>query len=878
MTTQPPRLASWLLALALPRTLREPVLGDLAESYSRRVATEGRWAANRIYWREGWAAVRNLGDLSNEPTTLTPPRSPFDGIGADARFAFRLYARRPATAAIVIATLGLAIGGTTAIFSVVKPVLLDALPYPYGQRLVYLWERYEDGTTSNLGFATFADLRERATTLDRAAAVSFWSPTLLGGGNPVRLVGQRVSASFFGMLGVTPALGRDFLPTDDQNGAARVVIISSGLWHRQFGADPAIVGTTVSLDGNPNTVIGVLPDDFESLVSQRVDIWGPLRYDGSLPQACRDCRHLRAVARLGPGIGLAAAGAEVDRLGAALRAEYPKIYGANGMVIEPLKTNLTKGARGALWLLFAGVGLILALACANVANLLLGQAVQRRHEFGVRMALGSGRDRLIRQIVIEALLLGLGGAVVALILTGVGTGLIRAAATGLPRSNVVALDWSVWLFGGLTGLTAGIAFGLLPARASLSLAGDGLRDTARVTRRHGVRRTLVVAEVALASVLVIGALLLTRSMSRLLAVDLGFADEGLITASLQTAGPSFQSDSSVWQYYRQVDAAVRQLPGVRTAGLVSMLPLGGNFDYYGVRSESHIREQPDDAVSAARFSVTPGYLQTMGIRLIEGRMFSAADRTGSDPVAIVNEWYAKSQFPGRSALGERISIGGEVDGKPFWRTIVGVVGNVKEQRLDQGEGPQVYHPHDQWIFGDDLALVARSEGDPAALASQIQRTIRAIHPDPTIEQVIPMTAVVSGQLRPRRLVLSFFLGFALLALTLAAVGIYGVMASGVAEQRRELGIRAALGASGESLRRAVLRESAGLGLVGMVAGLTAGTALARLLGAKLYGFTVFDPIAYGATAAALLGTVLLSAWVPAARAARHDPAVTLRSE
>jgi predicted permease len=387
---------------------------------------------------------------------------------------------------------------------------------------------------------------------------------------------------------------------------------------------------------------------------------------------------------------------------------------------------------------------------------------------------------------------------------------------------------------------------------------------------------LVVAEVALASVLVIGALLLTRSMSRLLAVDLGFNDQGLMTASLQTAGSAFQSDSAVWAYYQRVHEAIVQQPGVQAAGLVSQLPFGGGYDYYGVRSESRIRVNPDDAVSAARFAVTPGYLETMGIRLIEGRTFTAADRAGSPPVVIVNQQYAASQFPGRSALGERIGIGGSPDGGlPMWRTIVGVVGSVKQQGLDEPDGPQVYHPHDQWLFGDDLALVVRADGDPAAL---IQRTVRSLHPDPTIEQVIPMSAVVSQKLGPRRLVLGLFLGFAALALLLAAVGIYGVMASGVAEQTRELGIRAALGASSASLRRGVLRESVGLGLVGLVGGLAAGGALGRLLGANLFGFAAFDPLSYGATAAALLGTVVLSAWVPAARAARHDPAMTLRAE
>ena len=873
---QPPRWLSWLVARAIPQTLREAVRGDLAESYSRCAQLNGRRAANWHYWREGWAVARSLGSFSHEPTSLTPPRSPTDGLGADLRFALRLYARRPATTVLVLVTLGLAIGGSTAIYSVLKPALLEALPYPYGSRLVMIWEK-QDGGTSNIGFATMVDLRAQTRTLDRMAAVGFWSPTWLGISDPVRLAGQKVSHPFFGMLGVTPALGRDFLPSDDAVGAGRVAIISQRLWSERFGADPAAMGRPISLDGNPYTVVGVLPDDFESLLTPGTDIWTPLRYDLSLEQACRSCRHLRLIARLAPGVAAPAADSDVNRVAARLLADYPKEYAAQGMLVEPLKTNLTKGSRTALLLLFGAVLLVLAIACANVANLLLGQAVQRRHEFAVRMAVGSGRQRLVRQVLLESMILGLGGAMVALILTALMSRSIAAAASGgLPRASAVGVDWNVLVFGALTGLVAGIVFGLLPARSSLESASDGLRLGPRVTSRRGIRRVLVVVEVALASVLVIGAVLLARSMGRLLAVDPGFRPEHLITASLQASGPSFKTDSAVWQYYRQVHQVVKAIPGVANAALVSQLPLGGGFDSWGVRSESRIRVNPDDAVDATRYAVTPGYFETMGIPLLRGRVFSPTDRQGSDLVAIVSETFARSQFPGANPLGERIRIGG---GDPIvWRTIVGVVGDVRQAGLDQPGSPQVYLPNDQWIFSDDLALVVRTAGEPAALGSAVRQSIRAIHPDPTIEQMQPMTAVIGGLLRRRRLVLQLFQAFAALSLVLAAVGIYGVMASGVAERARELGIRAALGASAGALRRAVLTESVILGSTGLAIGFGAAGLLANALGSGLYGFQAGDPPAYFIAGAALLVTVQAAAWIPAARAARHDPAATLQSE
>lgn len=873
---EPPRLLAWLVARALPRTLREPVLGDLAESHARRARLDGRAAATWMYLREGWMAVRALGALSNEPTPLTPPRAPFDGLGADLRFAIRLHLRRPASTLLVLVTLGLAIGASTALYSVLKPTLLDPLPYPAGERLGLVWER-DDGGSRNLGFTTVADVRDQMKSFDRVAALGYWAPTWLGISDPLRLSGQQVSHTFFGMLGVSVALGRDFVEADDRQGADRVAIVSHRLWRERMGADAAVVGRAISLDGYPYTIIGVLPDTFESLLAPGVDIWRALRYEVGLDYACRDCRHLRGLARVAPGVSLQTAAAELEQVASRLRAAYPQVYSDRGMTLEPLKQYVTKGSTAALTLLFAAVVMILAIACVNVANLLLAQAVRRRQEFAVRMAVGSGRERLLRQVMLESVLLGAGGSLVAVLLTWALFGPIRAAASLLPRAGAVTLDWQVLVFGGVVGLVAGAAFGLLPALASLESGHADLRLGTRVTPRHNVRRALVVAEVALASALVVGAVVLGKGMSRLMAVDPGFRVEGLMTANIQVAGPDFAEDSTTWQYWARVREAVLALPGVAGASLVSQLPLGGGFDTWGVRAESRAEADPNDAVSADRYAVMPGYFETMGIPLVAGRMLGPADRAGSEPVVVVSETLVRAYFRGESPLGQRIRIGG--GDRQVWRTVVGVVGDVRHHGLDQPGTPQVYLPTDQFTFADGtMDVVVRTAGNPAALVTPVREAIRSLHPDPTINAARPVTAVVADVLARRRLVVILFGGFTVLSLTLAAVGIYGVMANGVAERSRELGVRAALGATSSALRRSILRESLALGVLGLVPGLGVAAAIGKALDTLPFGVELDDPAVFLATAAALLATVFLAAWVPARRAARHDPAVALQAE
>jgi putative ABC transport system permease protein len=807
------------------------------------------------------------------------------GLGTDLRFAIRLFLRRPAVTVLALLTLSIGIGATTAIFSVVKPALLDALPYPNGDRLVLIWETGTDGQIVNLGFATLSDLAGSAKTVESVAAMSLWMPTLLGTGESVRLTGQRVGHRFFSALGVAPALGRDFTAEDDQPGSPRVAILSDRLFRHRFGSDPAVVGRTISLSGTATTIIGILPDGFESLLEPTAEIWRPLGYDITLPYACRTCRHLRAVARLAPGTTAAQATAELGSLGGRIAAAIPNEYppGAS-FITEPVKSNVTKSARTALLVLFGAVGLVLILACVNVANLLLGQAVQRHHEFSVRMALGSGRARLARQVLLESSMLGLAGGTIAIGLAAVGSGLLRRIpGAWLPRAETVGLDWGVLGFASAVGILSGVGFGLLPALVSLESAGEGLKQGGgRLTRRRGARRALIVAEVTIASILVVGAGLLVKSMGRLLAVDPGFIPDRLLTVDIQVAGQRFQSDTLTWEYFRRVREVAAGVVGVGSAALTSQLPLGGNFDRYGVHLQSKPRASPEEDPSADRYSVTPGYFETMGIPLLEGRTFTEADRLGGAPVAVVNERYARLELGEGSPIGQRIMLGGldttDLARNP-WRTIVGVVGNVVHEGLDRESSPQVYVPTEQWQFADgQMILVARTAADPATLGPAMARAVRSVDPDPTIERVRPMTAVIGGSTAARRLVLRLFQGFALVALGLAAVGIYGVMSSGVAERMKEFGIRSALGASGSSLMRSVIRESLTLGGAGIAFGLVVAMAIAPVFRGVIFDVGPRDLSVYLIASVILAGLTVIAALAPARRAARQDPVVALRSE
>ena len=802
----------------------------------------------------------------------------------DLRYALRGLRKSPGFTATAVATLALAIGANSAIFSVVRGVLLRPLPFVHPERLVTLQERDEDGRGSNTGYATFLDWRQRSRSLDDAAVVGDWMPKLSAsrGVAAERLQGARVSQSFFRLLGVRPRLGRDFLPSEDAKGANRVVILSDGLWRRRFGADPAIAGKTVRLGDNAYLVAGVLSRDFEadfySDPTKPAEIFSPLGYDTSLSQACRTCRHLRTIARLKVGVTREQAQSELTAISAALLREYPTEYATVGVLVTPFADQLTARSRPLLWTLFAAVGLVLLIGCANVASLLLSRAGRRRQEIAVRTALGASRGRIAALFLTEAMVLALiGGALGFLAATWTLQGLLGLAPAGLPRLGGIRLEGTVLLFTlGVSALT-GLLFGLLPAlRMSRAAVEPALRESARTTAGRGSRRfggSLVVFDVAIALVLLTGALLLVKSTARLLHVDPGFRSAGVLTMEVDVTGARYGDDPAVTRYWDEVLRRVEAIPGVRSAGLVSQLPLGGNFDGFGIHAQDKPSANPDSDPSADRYSVSADYLKTMGIPVLRGRGFDRTDREGSAPAVLVNGALARRVWPGEDPLGKRIQVGGN-DGP--WREVVGVVGSVRHTALDAPESLQVYLPRAQMV--DNFMVLVVRASDPAALAGPVRAAVASVDPDQPVTRVATMERVLVGSASARRFSAGLLAAFAALASLLASVGIFGVISGFVGARTREIGIRLALGAGRGRIVGLISSRTLRLTLAGVAAGLVSSLLLSRPLASQLYGVAPHDPWVLAAASGLILAVALAASLAPLRRALRIDPMTTLRSE
>jgi putative ABC transport system permease protein len=797
---------------------------------------------------------------------------------ADLRYGARRLGGDPAFTLVSVLTLALGIGATTAIFSAVNPILVQPLPYPHAEQVVTVWEAADDGSRLPTTFVTFRALAERSHSFATLAVMRPWQPTLTGATEPERLDGQRVSASYFDVLGVQPALGRSFSPAEDHAGSARVVVLSDALWRRRFHADRAVLGRPVDLDGDPYTMIGVMPRGLDNVLAPEAALWMPLRYEPSLPQALG--HHLRAAGRLRPGVGIDQAGRELAALAPALRRDLPNAYFSAGFLVSRLQDDVTREVKPALLAVVGAVALLLLIACVNVTNLLLARGARRRGELAVRAALGAGRARMVRQLLAESLLLaGLGGALgLALAAAGVRA-LVALSPLGLPRAEAIAVDGWVLAFAlGMTTLV-GLAFGLAPALRAAR--GDLLPDLRQGSRRaaggnQAARGRLVVAEVALALVLLVGSGLLLRSLRHLLAIPSGFQAEGVIAMQVQTAGHRFDDDDATRQFFARSLDAVRQRSAVTAAAFTSQLPLSGDDDEYGVRLEPSAGGSPDRANNAFRYAVSPGYFQTLGIPLRQGRLFDDRDRAGAPLAIVVSQSFARHALAGIDPLGRRLQIG-PLDAP--WFTVVGVVGDVKQASLAAPEADAVYVPNEQWPFtARALWLVARGRGDPASLAPALRRAVWSVDRDQPIVRAATMESLVATSAARQRFTLVLFEVFALAALALAAAGIYGVLAGTVAERRRELGVRAALGASQGAILGVVLRQGLRLAALGALVGLVAAAVASRALGTLLFGVTRLDPATYLGVVALLLLVSAIASGAPAWRAARVDPALTLREE
>lgn len=800
---------------------------------------------------------------------------------ADLHYAARRSRADPGFTAIAVLTLALGIGATTAITSAVGPILFQPLPYPDPGQITMIWDHFTDGSRLDGTFGTYRELVERAHSFDALAAVKPWQATMTGPAEPERLYGQSVSAAYFRVLGVPPALGRDFDPSEDRLGGPPVVVLGDALWHRRFGGDSTIFGRTITLDDNPYVVVGVMPSGFENVLAPSAELWRPLQYDMSQGSAWG--HHLRLVGRLRPGVDTEQAGRELNAIAHTPVAEFPRqpwASLANGLSVTRLQDDVTRGVRPALLAIFGAVILLLVIACVNVTNLLLARSVQRRGEFALRVALGAGQSRLIRQLLTESLLLaGMGGAVgMAVAIVGVRA-LVALSPPDLPRVGAIGVDGTVFAFGvGITTLI-GLAFGALPALQAARVdpsAGmpHGSRGIARGHRR--ARRTLVVAEISLAFVLLVSSGLLWRSLERLLAVPVGFESTGLLTMQVQTSGHRFDGDSATHRFFAQALDAVRQVPGVTAAAFTSQLPLSGDLDMYGVHFDSNPSDDLGGSKGIFRYAVSPGYLETMRIPLRRGRLLSEDDRAGAPLAALISESLATRRFPGVDPLGRHLRIG-PLDGPAY--TVVGIVGDVKQMSLALTESEAVYVTATQWLFPDDaMSLVVRARDDAAALVPAVRRAVWSVDKDQPIVRVATTNELLSASAAERRFALLVFQAFALAALALAAAGIYGVLAGSVTERTREMGMRSALGASRAAIVGLVMREGLTLTGLGVAIGLAGAAAATEALVAMLFGVSRLDLVTYVGVIALLGGVSLIACGVPAWRAARVDPATALRAE
>jgi putative ABC transport system permease protein len=826
-----------------------------------------------------FGGVSQVAEAYGDQTTL--PR--LESLLQDARYGVRVLAASPGFTIAALLTLALGIGANTAIFSIVNPVLLRPLPYADPDRLVVVGDRGSDGSANNIGYTTFHDIREASRSFDTLVVIRSWSPTLFMGGEAERLPAMRVSSGFFSMLGVRMQLGRDFEPAEDRPDRRRVVVLSDGLWRRRFNADPAVVGRAIRMNDVDYQVVGVTPPDFEPLISARyyqpAQIWAPVGYEISLPDACRSCQHLKAIGRVRADVTREQAIADLNGIRRRLASAYPTDYPTADMAAVPLADAIAGPVRTPLIVLLGAVGFVMLIACANVANLLLSRAMSRSREIALRAALGAGRARLVRQLLTESLLLGLAGGLLGFALAAAAVRSVASIApVTLPRLNSVGIDGSVLAFALGLSIVTGFAFGLVPALRSSSfrlreaLASDPRTGTGTGSTR--IRQLLVVGDLALALVLLTGAGLMLRSVQGLMDADPGFKADGVLTAQFSLVGTAYAEDSAVLAFQNRVLEKANALPGVTAAALAGQVPMGNDYDTWGFHIEGLTHANPAEDGEVQRYSITPGYFQTMQIPLRRGRLIAGSDATGALPVMVVSESAAKL-WGGADPIGRRVRIGGP---KSPFRTVVGVVGDVRHTNLDERESTGMYIPQSQ-ITDSFLVLVVRTSlREPERLLPEIRGILRGLDPSVPIYNVARLDDLLAGSFADRRFVMRLLGGFSLLALLLAAVGLYGVVSYTVAQRTREVGVRVALGARPADVLRLIVLRGFGTVAVGLAAGAAAAFALTRFLDTLLFGVRASDPAALLAAVVTLALVAVLAHWIPARRALRIDPVIALRTD
>ncbi|HEV7706031.1 MAG TPA: ABC transporter permease [Gemmatimonadaceae bacterium] len=877
------------IAVLANRTSADLELSDELSHYVEQSATErvARGSSRESARREALLEIGNM-TVARERVRSYGWENVVGSVLGDLRYALRRLRQAPGFTLVAVITLALGIGASTAIFSAVNPIFFAALPYPNAQQLVMISDRTSDGEPLAVTFGSYLEIARRSHSFMRMAPVNEWQPAMIGSGTPERLVGQRVGANFFRTLGVTPKMGRDFTAHEDVPHGPNVVILSHGLWQRRFGGDANIIGRLIRLGESDFEVVGVMPATFENVLTPTADIWAPLQYELTFGAESREWgHHLRLVARLAPGASVDRAKLELDQIARAPIAEFPRVPWAalnNGLLATSMQADVTQGIRPMLIAVLVAVMLVLAIVCVNVTNLMLARGAQRRGEFAMRAALGAGRTRLARQVLTESLTLAIAGGVLGMFVAEAGIhALVALSPAGLPRASAMRLDGAVFAFGLIITTVVGIVAGILPA---LGATGQDLHSGTKESSARtagsdrGARGALVVAEVALALVLLVSAGLLLKSINRVLDVSVGFDSSHLLTMQVQQLGRA-QTDSSE---AARIDSArnlewigaleaVRRVPGVAAASFVSLLPLSGDRDTYGVHFEGD--NDANDERAALRYAVTSGFFEAMKIPLRHGRLLDARDVAGAPRSAVINESFAKRKFAGADVVGKRLRFGPQ---EGDWYTIVGVVGDVKQSSLSVDVDDAVYMSPAQWHWVDNtMSLVVRARGDATTLTPAIRDAIWSTDKDLPISRIATMHDLVDRSLADRRFAMILFVAFGVTALILAAVGIHGVLSGSVTERLREIGVRAALGASPADVVRMVLRKGMTLTGAGIAVGLIASGVASRVVVSMLFGVSRLDPATYLSVAALLSCVAGVACVLPALRAARVDPSSTLKA-
>ena len=812
----------------------------------------------------------------------------------DIRYGVRGLLKRPGFTIVAIITLALGIGANTAIFSVVNAVVLRPLPYAEPDRLMTLWETMPGSDQRSVAPGNFVDWQTQNTTFADMAAMFFANFNLTSDGDPDRIDGSTITSNLMSVLGATAQLGRTFQPDDDEHQDRNIVLISDGLWKRRFAADQNVIGRSITIDETPHTIVGVMTRGFQ--FPARSDLWVLGRNRGAVPLSLisqvtttdwaheRDGHFIRVIGRLKPGVTISQAQSDIAAITRRLEQDFPKTNAGLGSNVVPLHTQVVGDARSMLFILLGAVGFVLLIACTNVANLMLARATQRDREIAIRTAVGASRFRLIRQLLTESLLLSIVGGIAGLLVSLWAVAVFVKLSPGdIPRLNEASVDFRLLGFTLLVSLLTGIGFGLLPAfqatRTDLNTSlKEGGTKQSEGRQRRSARNLLVVTEIALAQVLLVGAALLVISYVRVTEINPGFNPARVLTAKIAPSNKKYPDSKSRSTFYTTVLEHLQAVPGVESAGMVMNLPLTGSSMNRGFRVEGRPAPKADENVTMDFQIVSPNYFSTLEIPVKRGRALAATDTETSEPVIVINETMARQYWPNEDPIGKRMGIG-ESSKDTSWRTIVGVVGDSRHASLSEPTVPSSFISYRQDLESwPRMGFVIKAKTDAAGLASAVRRELAEIDRAQPVYAIEPMENLLRTSVAQRRFVMLLLGSLSAIALTLAMVGIYGVISFSVSERTQEIGIRMALGARAAHVLRMVLGQGMRVALIGIVIGLGAAFALTRLLSTMLFEVSATDPRTFSIVAALLGAVAFLACYIPARRATKVDPLVALRYE